>query len=91
MFLDYFQISNKNLKVVAKNSIDGSLIELKETKSILQADQRDHYYEVDRDLGIIRVGNYSYKSLITSEPIDTLTSRVSILNIDDLKQYPDKG
>ena len=32
LFLDYFPISNKNLKVVAKNSIDGSLIELNRNK-----------------------------------------------------------
>ena len=89
LYSNYFPIKKDSLKVVA---YDGSTkIELKESKNVSLEKRRDYYYEVDYDLGIIKVGSSTKESLILEEDLDTLSTFIKVKNAIDLNSYPDSG
>jgi len=91
LFCDYFPISKNSFKLVAVEEQTGKQIEFIESKNIFKEKEKKHYFEIDRDIGLIKVGNKDYAPLIVKEDVSSIDTKIRIINIEDLNSYPDSG
>lgn len=91
IFTEYFPISESNFRLIAINPANGHQIEFKESKNILMEDSIDYYYEIDRDLGLIKIGYNELEKLAVEEDTDFLEENVSVFSKIDLESYPDRA
>lgn len=91
IFSDYFPVSKKDFKLIAVDPITGEQIEFKESKNILMEQKVDYYYEIDNDLGIIKIGYNSLEKLVVEKGTDFLSDTISVFSKIDLESYPNKA
>lgn len=91
IFSEYFPISENNFRLIAINPANGHQIEFKESKNILMEEVEDYYYEIDRDLGLIKIGYNELEKLVVEEDTDFLQEQIPVFSKVDLESYPDRA
>jgi len=89
IYTEYFPLEKNSLRVVAVSENNKIVFE-KSNNMFLEAEE-GYYFELDEDLGVITVGSKVYPELILDETLSTLSTRVRIKNLEDLKTYPNFG
>lgn len=90
VFTKYFPIEENTLEVIAMSSAD-KIINLNEVKNLDYEDDSECIYQVDYDLGIIRVGGFQRIELSLLEDISEKDTEILVTNKFDLKSYPESG
>ena len=91
IFSNYFPLSSSNFRLIAIEPTSNTIIEFKESDNILMETTKDYYYEIDRDLGIIKIGYDSLEKLVVKEDVNSLTETIPIFSKIDLESYPQRG
>lgn len=90
LFLRYFPVQDGSVTVVTV-AADGSQTTWTESYLGL-AGPSDNHYEVDYDLGVIRMGGYQAETLVLAEDINASATVIKVhLNDRDFDSYADRG
>lgn len=90
VFTEYFPVRGETFHLIAFRNT-GDYIEFTEVDNLDYEDDSDYFYEIDYDLGIIRVGGTSYEALILSEDIDDVVDTINVLFDEHFEGYPESG
>ena len=90
LFLKYFPTRIADLEVAAVSSY-GDVIILKRTNNLDYEDDSEYFYEIDEDLGIVKVGGNERVNLTLMEDVSKFDEEIFVYESDYLQSYPDSG
>lgn len=90
LFLKYFPTRIADLEVAATSSY-GDVIILKRTENLDYEDDSEYVYQVDEDLGIVKIGGSERVSLTLMKNVEKFDDEIFVYESDYLRSYPETG